>query len=306
MRHCSRVSSQTRSVSTTTAVEIEPRMSTSMTPAIVRRVRLATAGCGGTAGNDSGVTPNAGQPLRLIVVGIEIERELFRQWRLGPRPNRRRLPHGERRAGHCGRRDQRRLIVGHPIGEQRKVGRRERPADAAFRGRIERRVERGERPVASAGGCRLVAGNLHVDLVVVDGQRELVAAIATAFAGLEADVLALRASHLGRPVAFAGCGAPPLGVCSVGCREAGTLTAGGEQLALNRRAQLVDAGRVTFVDLARLEQRQRRVQLALRVQAARSRQTNLGPGGHRQRLDVDGGAPVRATVSSKGSATSQR
>ena len=83
------------------------------------------------------------------------------------------------------------------------------------------------------------------------------------------------------------------GVCSAGRREAGALTAGVEQLALNRRAQLVDARRVTLVDLARLEQRERRVQLALRVQAARARQTNLGPGRHRQRLDASRRRAVR-------------
>ena len=79
---------------------------------------------------------------------------------------------------------------------------------------------------------------------------------------------------------------PRASVCSVRCREASTLTAGVDQLALNGRAQLVDARRVTLVDLTGLEQRKRRPQLALRIQAARTRQANLGPGRHRQRLDT--------------------
>ena len=82
-------------------------------------------------------------------------------------------------------------------------------------------------------------------------------------------------------------------VCCAGCREAGALTAGVEQLPLNGRAQLVDARRVTLVDLACLEQRKRRVQLALRIQATRPRQANLGPGRHRQRLDTSGRGAVR-------------
>ena len=127
-----------------------------MTPATARRTRLATAGCSGADGcgidgSDVGVTPNAARPFGLIVVvDLEIEGELFRERRLRPRPNGRRLPHRERSARNRGRRDQRRLVVGHTVGEQRKIGGGERPADAAFRGRIERRVERGVRPVAAA------------------------------------------------------------------------------------------------------------------------------------------------------------
>ena len=83
MLHCSMVSSQTRSVSTTTAVEIEPRISTSMTPAIARRVSARDVRLHWRGRQRLRRHAECVQAWRLVIlVNLEIERELFGQRRL--------------------------------------------------------------------------------------------------------------------------------------------------------------------------------------------------------------------------------